>query len=129
MNNRLSSSPSVQRPATNLRSRALWALFFCVLCSAPRANAGNAPSWMHALVNAPLPAHDDKIDAVHFYAERIVTVQSADKIKTLVREAYKILRPGGRDLATLAISFDSLTRIDNVHAWCIPAEGKDYEVK
>jgi hypothetical protein len=63
------------------------------------------------------------------YSERIVTVQSADKIKTLVREAYKILRPGGRDLGTVVIPFDSLTKISNLHAWCIPAQGKDYDVK
>ena len=63
------------------------------------------------------------------YSERIVTVQSADKIKTTVREVYKILRPGGRDLGTLVIPFDSMTKISNLHAWSIPAQGKDYEVK
>jgi hypothetical protein len=63
------------------------------------------------------------------YSERIITVQSADKIKTLVREAYKIIRPGGRDLGTVVIPFDMATRITNLHAWCIPAQGKDYEVK
>jgi hypothetical protein len=85
---------------------------------------------MHALATAPLPAHDDKTDAVEMYSERIVTVQSADKIKTLVRVAYKILRPGGRDLGTVVIPFDAQTKISNLHAWCIPAQGgKDYEVK
>jgi hypothetical protein len=84
---------------------------------------------MHALVNTPVPAHDDKTDAVKMYSERITTVQSADKIKTLVREAYRILRPGGRDLGTVVIDFDAATRITNLHAWCIPAQGKDYEVK
>jgi hypothetical protein len=84
---------------------------------------------MHALVNASVPAHDEKTDAVEMYSERIITVQSADKIKTLVREAYKIIRPGGRDLGTVVIPFDMATRITNLHAWCIPAQGKDYEVK
>jgi hypothetical protein len=84
---------------------------------------------MHALTSAPIPAHDDKTDAVEMYSERIVTVHSADKIKTLVRKAYKVIRPGGRDLGTVVIPFDSVTRISNLHAWCIPAQGKDYEVK
>ncbi len=84
---------------------------------------------MHALVSAPLPAHDEKTDAVQLYSEKIVTVQSADKIKTTVREAYKILRPGGREFGTLVVSFNSHTKITGMRGWCIPAQGKDYEVK
>jgi len=84
---------------------------------------------MHALAGVPSPAHDEKTDAVKLYSERIVTVQSADKIKTLVRVAYKILRPGGRELGTVVIPFDAQTKVNFVRAWCIPAQGKDYEVK
>ena len=94
-----------------------------------RLAAADAPGWMHTLVSAAVPAHDEKTDAVEMYSERIVTVASADKIKTLVRRAFKIIRPGGRDLGTVIIPFDAATRITNLHAWCIPAQGKDYEVK
>jgi len=102
-------------------------LFFLV--AVRPAVAGDAPAWMHALVSAPLPAHDEKTDAVQLYSEKIVTVQSADKIKTTVREAYKILRPGGREFGTLVVSFNSHTKITGMRGWCIPAQGKDYEVK
>ena len=95
----------------------------------PRSAAGGAPGWMHALVNVPLPAHDEKTDVVLLYSERIVTVQSADKIKITVREAYKILRPGGREYGTLAVSYNSHSKITGMRGWCIPAQGKDYEVK
>src|SRR5258708_13614641 len=84
---------------------------------------------MEALVNASVTANGEKTDGVQMSSEKIVTVQSADKIKTVVRKAYKILRPGGRELGTVVIPFDSLTKISNFHAWCIPAQGKDYEVK
>jgi hypothetical protein len=94
-----------------------------------RPGGGDAPSWMHALVSVPLPAHDEKTDAVKLYSERVVTVQSADKIRTQVRVAYKILRPGGRDLGTVVIPFTAQTKINSMRAWCIPAQGKDYEVK
>ena len=93
------------------------------------ASGGEAPSWMHALVSAALPPHDEKTDAVKLYAEKIVNVQTAERIKTQVRVAYKILRPGGRDLGVVVIPFDSMTKITNLHAWSIPAQGKDYEVK
>jgi hypothetical protein len=48
-----------------------------LFCSLAKAN--DAPQWMHALVNAPLPAHDDKTDAVLLYSETNVTVFSAQK--------------------------------------------------
>jgi len=99
------------------------------LAAVPRSAAGDAPGWMHALVNAPLPAHDEKTDAVLLYSERIVTVQSADKFKITVREAYKILRPGGREYGTVAVSYNSHSKITGLRGWCIPAQGKDYEVK
>ncbi len=112
------------------RTAAVAACLLLLWLAVPRARANNdAPAWMHALVSAALPAHDEKTDAVRLYAQKIVTVQSADKIKTQVRVAYKILRPGGRDLGTVVIPFDSQTRINWLHAWCIPAQGKDYEVK
>jgi hypothetical protein len=105
----------------------------CLLALAAKngtaSSGGEAPGWMHAAVNAPVPPHDEKTDAVKMWAEKIVTVQSAEKIKMTVRVAYKILRPGGRDLGTVAITYDSSSKITALRAWCIPAQGKDYEVK
>ena len=102
----------------------------CLLINVPRCMAGDAPQWMHALVNAPLPAHDEKTDAVLLYSETNVNVISADKIKTVVRRAYKILRPDGREYGTAFASFRSPgQKISGMRGWCIPAQGKDYEVK
>jgi Domain of Unknown Function with PDB structure (DUF3857)/Transglutaminase-like superfamily len=101
-----------------------------LLGSSSIAVAGDAPQWMHALVNAPLPAHDEKTNAVLLYAEKNVTVQSTDKIKTVVRRAYKILRPDGRDYGIAVVPFNSPSeKVAGLHGWCIPAQGKDYEVK
>ena len=108
----------------SLRFSALWML----IAVAP-AIAADAPAWMHALTSAALPAHDEKTDSIRMYAEQNVTVVSADKIKVLYREAYKILRPGGRDAGVVFVSFNSHMKITSLHGWCIPAQGKDYEVK
>jgi len=104
-------------------------IILCFLAAVRPAVAGDAPAWMHVLVSVPLPAHDEKTDVVQLYSERTVIVQSADKIKTTVREAYKILRPGGREFGTLVVSFNSHKKITGMRGWCIPAQGKDYEVK
>jgi predicted transglutaminase-like cysteine proteinase len=91
--------------------------------------AGDAPQWMHAQLNVPLPAYDDKTNAVLLYSQTEVTVVSADKIKTTVREAYKILRPDGRSRGVAYVYFNPQRKIKSFHGWCIPAQGKDYEVK
>jgi hypothetical protein len=100
-----------------------------LLACAQQALAGDAPQWMHAVVNAPLPTYDEKTDAVLLYSDTSVTVISADKVKTRVREAYKIIRPSGRNRGTLAVFFYPRRKITSLHGWCIPAQGKDFEVK
>jgi transglutaminase-like putative cysteine protease len=93
------------------------------------AEAGDAPPWTRAQLNAALPAHDDKTDAVVLYAETTLTVQPNGKIKRLYREAVRILRPDGEARGTIRVYFDAQSRITDLHAWCIPVSGKDYEVK
>jgi hypothetical protein len=84
---------------------------------------------MHALVNAPLPEHDEETEAVLMYSETNVTVLAVDKIRTQVREAYKILRPEGREHGTVWVFLNSRRKVKSLHGWCIPSQGKDYEVK
>jgi hypothetical protein len=134
MNNRLYCCRARRAPATNgatARLQIWMVLSVCVwiMGYAPPAAAADAPQWMHALVNAPLPQHDEKTDAVLLYSETNVTVYSADRIKTVVREAYKILRPQGRDRGTVVVYLNSNRKVTSLHGWCIPAQGKDYEVK
>src|SRR5689334_21268882 len=46
---------------------AVWfAVTACVIAAAVPAKA-DAPQWMHALVNVPVPAHDEKTNAVLLY--------------------------------------------------------------
>jgi predicted transglutaminase-like cysteine proteinase len=99
-------------------------VFSCLPCA-----AGDAPQWMHTAASAPLPAYDDKTDAVLLYSSTEIMVISSDKIRTTVREAYKILRPDGRKRGLVHVVFNPQTKVKSLHGWCIPAQGKDYEVK
>lgn len=118
------------RPLARGNSLSVFLFLACLwMSTAPQARAGDAPAWMHAAATAPLPEHDEKTDAVLLYSEENLTVLSTDKIRTTVRRAYKILRPGGRDFGTVETWFSPHRKINSMHAWCIPAEGKDYEVK
>src|ERR1700727_41648 len=131
MNNRSSCSLRQRRPAISRRVALVCFYSVFSLCAfVPYAAAGgDAPQWMHAQASAPLPAVDEKTDAVLLYSETDVTVISSDKIKTTVREAYKILRPNGREHGIVHVAFNHERKIKSLHGWCIPAQGKDYEVK
>ncbi len=129
MTNKLFCNPRWRRPTSKCLVAVL-AAGFGLLAGAPRCQAGDAPQWMHALVNAPLPEHDEKTDAVLLYSETNVNVISAGKIETTVREAYKILRPDGREYGTAVVPYTSPgQKVTSLHGWCIPVQGKDYEVK
>src|ERR1700676_1536307 len=111
-----------QPPAIKAGRGGVWApvlLTFWMMGVPGPARAGDAPQWMHALVNAPLPAHDEKTDAVLLYSEDILSVQGNGKIKSIERKAYKILRPGGRERGTVYAHFDSETKITAWRGWCI----------
>jgi hypothetical protein len=109
--------------------QVLGALALTLLAVGPPASAGDAPQWMHTLVNAPLPDHDEKTNAVLLLADDTFIVQGSGKMKRIKRRVYKILRPDGRRYGTAFANFDSATKINSIHGWCIPAQGKDYEVK
>ena len=131
MNNRSFCNREQRRRAIEMRRVAICAFLLMIsgIAGAGPACAGDAPGWMHALVSVPLPAHDEKTDAVLVYAEDILNVQGNGKIKSISRRAYKILRPGGREYGVISASYDGETRITGIRGWCIPAQGKDYEVK
>jgi len=130
MNNKWYCSQRRQMPAIEQR---LLRVFLCaavfVVVASGCVWASDAPPWMRAVASAPLPAHDEKTDAVLLYEEVNITVVSADKVKIQVRQAYKILRPSGRDYGMAVASFNPHTKISGMRGWCIPAQGKDYEVK
>jgi Domain of Unknown Function with PDB structure (DUF3857)/Transglutaminase-like superfamily len=128
MTKRLSFRQRRRSAVSDMRLASIIVAVICLLCIPRTAAGADAPTWMHSLTSVPVPPHSNRADAVLLYSETNVTVFSADKIKTRVREAYKILRPGGRGLGTLHIYFDSHTKITSVRGWCIPAQGRDYQV-
>jgi hypothetical protein len=132
MKNKSCSNPALPRPTTKSLSLAVPGALtiFLLLVLAPRpALAGDAPAWMHALTSAPLPPHDEKTDAVLLYSEDILIVQPDGRLKNIHRRAYKILRPSGKQLGKQVFTFNDDRRITSIHGWCIPTQGKDFEVK
>lgn len=118
-----------RRKIEHMYRTSLLALVACVIFASKQACAANAPQWMRAVVNASVPGHDDKTNAVLMYEETDVNVISLNKIKIVVRRAYKILRPDGREYGTVLVPFTTPDqKVNAMRGWCIPAQGRDYEV-
>jgi len=121
---------SLALPRPRIKNLLATAAFLLLLSArVPVASAGDAPAWMHALTSVPLPPHDEKTDAILLYSEEILVVQPNGKLKEIDRGAYKILRPSGRHFGKLSRTYDAETRVTAMRGWCIPAQGKDFEVK
>jgi hypothetical protein len=105
------------------------ALLACISNPSRLSANSDAPAWMHTAAARALPTYDDKTNAVILYAEDLITVQPNGKIRKTERRAIKILRPEGREHASRRFFYDVETKINSIHGWTIPAQGKDYEVK
>ncbi len=77
----------------------------------------------------PLPSYPEDTNAVVLLDEQATTVNESGEIETFFRQAYKILRPGGRSRGIVAVYFDSETQLTSLKGWSITAAGRDYEVK
>ncbi len=118
MTSRLYYNPARQ-PRAISRSVAKivsWTVVFLLACTCRAAASSDAPQWMHALVGVRLPSYDEKTDAVLLHSETNVTVVSTDKVRTHVREAYRILRPNGREHGTVWVHFNPQIKIISLMA-------------
>ena len=104
------------------------AALLATLGLAPSAGA-DTPAWLQAAAGLPTPVVSEKMDAITLLDERVIVARENGEIRTIVRRAYRILRPAGREHGKVAVPFDNDTRITSMKAWCIPAQGKPYEVK
>jgi hypothetical protein len=127
MNNKLSYNRRLL-PAT---TSALLLIILAVmgLMSPQAVRAVDVPTWMRQAAVSPIPHVTPETEAVILYDEQETTVSNNGETQTTYRRVYMILRPDGKRYATLVVPFDNETKITTMKAWCIPKEGKEYEVK
>jgi hypothetical protein len=104
-------------------------LFFAAALFCAWPAAADAPTWLRQAAKETLPTVTPETIAVILYDERETTVQNNGQVETTYRRAYMILRPAGKELGVFGVHFDNETKITWMKAWCIPKEGKEYEVK
>lgn len=96
------------------------------------ASLAAVPDWLRSAAMQAVPSYpaDSNTNAVLLLDEKIITVKDNGEIATVHHVAYKVLNSKGRGVAKVIIPFDSETKLSNVHAWSLPADGsKAYELK
>ncbi|MES1191818.1 MAG: DUF3857 domain-containing transglutaminase family protein [Steroidobacter sp.] len=116
------------RMTINAGYAAVCAVLASLISSPALHAADHAPDWMQALKAMPVPAHDEKADAVNMYSDLHVTLKADGTVLSQERVAYKILRPDSPH-AIVSVPFDDRQKIVDMRAWSIPVQGKDYMVK
>jgi hypothetical protein len=111
--------------------RALSATLLFILAAlfAPTPARADVPSWLTAVARDTYPGVPAETNAIILYDAQETTVQPNGEIETMYRRAYLILRPDGRGYGRVAVPFDNETKITWMKAWCLPKEGKPYELK
>lgn len=120
----------MRRPRrARIRAFAPITAFIALLPIASQACSAATPSWLADAAKQVLPATlpQDTV-AVVLYSEQQTTVKPNGEMETRYRQAYKILRPKGKDYGTVEIYFGKSTPVTYFKAWSIPAEGKIYEI-
>jgi hypothetical protein len=102
-----------------------------LLSLAPPAFAKNdtIPDWVRTAAAQPVPHYPAETNAVVLLDDVTYTVAPDGRAVEHHRHVVKILRPQGRDEATIHVGFDKDTKILSMNVWSIGPDGHEYAMK
>jgi hypothetical protein len=89
----------------------------------------SVPDWVRAAAAQKLPDYSPETNAVILLDDTTYTVAANGQATEHHRHVLKILRPQGRDDATVVVPFDKDTKILSLHVWSIAPDGHEYGLK
>ncbi len=93
------------------------------------AKSDAVPDWVHTAAAQTVPAYPPETNAVVLLDDTTYTVGADGRAVEHRRYVVKILRPQGRDEATIQVGFDKDTKILSMNVWSIGADGHEYAMK
>ena len=108
-------------------------LFACLLLFGSMRNAlaskDSVPDWVRTAAQQTVPVYPPNTNAVNLLDETTCTVSSDGRAVEHHRRVVKILRPAGREDATVVVRFDKDSKLLRLHVWSIGPDGHEYTVK
>ncbi len=93
------------------------------------AKGDSVPDWVREAAAQKLPGYPAETNAVVLLREMTYTVDADGSAVEHVRQVLKILRPQGRDEATVHVGYDKDTKILAMNVWSIGPDGHEYAMK
>jgi hypothetical protein len=111
--------------------RSFFLVFLAGFVSLPFAEASkdSVPDWVRTAAQQVVPAYPSTTNAVNLLDETTCTVGADGHAIERRRRVVKILRPAGREDATVVVQFDKDSKLLGLHVWSIGADGHEYAVK
>jgi transglutaminase-like putative cysteine protease len=107
----------------------LLCLAFLAVEPALAAKPEAVPDWVRDAAAQTLPSYPAETAAVVLKEDTIYTVQPDGQAVEHLRRVVKILRPQGRDEATIHVEYDDETKLLLFHVWSIGADGHAYAMQ
>ena len=93
------------------------------------AKSDSVPDWVKAAASQTLPDYPPDTNAVVLMDDTRYTVGPDGRAVEHRRRVVKILRPQGRQEATIHVDYDNDTKILSMNVWSIGADGHEYAMK
>ncbi len=97
-----------------------------LLGSAAYAGTPAPPDWVLTAAHAPAGDYPKNAKAVVLDSEETLTVAPDGNAVERVRKVIRILRPQGREYATVVVPIDRERKVHFLHVWGISADGRPY---
>ncbi len=107
----------------------LLVLTLCLGMGSAWASKDSVPDWVRTAAQLPVPHFPPDTDAVILLDDTTFTVTSDGRAVEHRRRVLKILRPQGREKATVVVPFDADRKLLSLHVWSIGPDGHEYAVK
>ncbi|WP_128911029.1 DUF3857 domain-containing transglutaminase family protein [Granulicella sibirica] len=107
----------------------LLALGSALLPTVSFARTEPVPPWVTEAAHQTLPNYPAETNAVVLLDETTYSVAANGTAIEHRRRVLKILRPGGREEAVVAVPFDKDTQIRSLKVWSIGPDGHEYTLK
>src|SRR5215470_16716005 len=116
----MNSKPSYMEVASVLKKVISATFVFFVLVLLTAIAAADAPEWLRALAKQPVKTYADDVNAVVLLEDQVTTVKENGDIVKIGRRALRILRPEGRnDASVWGVPYNSDSKVNYLRGWSI----------
>ncbi len=115
--------------STSRRARLFVFAILLTASTSAFAAKDSVPDWVRTAASQSIPSYSPETNAVVLLEQTTFSVAPNGMATEHYRHVLKILRPQGRDEATVVVPFDKDTKVLSLQVWSIGPDGHEYALK